>query len=115
MNWTWASMQKSRQWFFAAATLIMSITVAFAQSSPQDYPQWRGPMRDGAASAFAASKAWPEKLTRHWKVEVGEGYATPLVIGQSGDWFARRGGKVRVTALKVATGRTRWDEGLTAH
>src|SRR5215813_10510159 len=58
MNWAWASMQQSRQWFFAAATLIMSITLAFAQSSPQDYPQWRGPMRDGAASAFAAPKAW---------------------------------------------------------
>ena len=114
MNWTWASMQQSRQWFFAAATLIMSITVAFAQSSPQDYPQWRGPMRDGAASAFAAPKAWPEKLTRHWKVEVGEGYATPLVIGQIVYCFARRGDNEVMSALKVATGKILWQTAYPA-
>ncbi len=36
----------------------------------QDYPQWRGPHRDGAASDFVAPKNWPEKLTRRWTVEV---------------------------------------------
>ena len=26
-------------------------------------------------------EVWPEKLKSVWKVEVGEGYATPLVAG----------------------------------
>jgi hypothetical protein len=36
--------------------------------------------RDGAASAFIEPRAWPDTLTRRWKTEVGEGYATPIVI-----------------------------------
>jgi hypothetical protein len=37
---------------FAVVVLIGSANPAFAQSSPRDYPQWRGQNRDGAASAF---------------------------------------------------------------
>ena len=40
-------------------------TTAVAQNAPQDYPQWRGKNRDGAASAFSEPKSWPEKLTRY--------------------------------------------------
>jgi outer membrane protein assembly factor BamB len=43
----------------------------------QDWPQWRGPNRDGAAP-FREPKAWPEKLTVKWKVSAGEGYASPI-------------------------------------
>ncbi|HEY7182658.1 MAG TPA: hypothetical protein VIC84_14615 [Blastocatellia bacterium] len=64
--------------FIIAAVLIGTATTVLAQSSTQDYPQWRGPNRDGAASGFTEPKAWPEKLTRRWKVEVGEGCATPI-------------------------------------
>ena len=58
--------------------------------SPKDYPQWRGRDRDGSASAFTEPGKWPDELTRRWKVEVGEGYATPLVIGDSVYLFTRR-------------------------
>ena len=45
-----------------------------------DWPQWRGPNRDGSAPSFTIPKAWPEKLTERWKVEVGIGYATPVIV-----------------------------------
>ena len=35
----------------------------------QDWPQWRGPSRDGVAK-IRAPRTWPEKLTTKWKVEV---------------------------------------------
>src|SRR5438067_13501433 len=61
----------------AAAGLSASL---LAQSASLDYTQWRGPNRDGSAAAFAEPKAWPDTLTRQWKVDVGLGYATPLVV-----------------------------------
>src|SRR6266852_6295430 len=62
-----------------AVALIGSV-IAVAQSYPRDYPQWRGRNRDGEASAFLPPKTWPEKLTRRWRVDVGEGYGTPILV-----------------------------------
>ena len=50
-------------------------------AAAQDHPGWAGPLRDGIAAAFRAPAAWPERLTRRWRVEVGEGYATPVLAG----------------------------------
>jgi outer membrane protein assembly factor BamB len=92
----------------SAAVLFACAGAAAAQSSPQDYPQWRGPNRDGAASAFAEPASWPETLTRRWKVEVGEGYATPLVVADTVYVFTRRNGTEVMTALEARTGKERW-------
>jgi len=97
-----------RSLFMAAAVLIVSAAGGWAQGSPQDYPQWRGRNRDGAASGFKEPKAWPEKLTRRWKVEVGEGYATPIVVGKTVYAFTRRDGAETITALDAATGKLIW-------
>lgn len=84
------------------------IRAASAQSSPQDYPQWRGQNRNGSASAFAVPKVWPDKLTRRWKVEIGEGYATPLVVGKTVYSFSRQNGDEVMTALDAETGKVIW-------
>ncbi len=107
-------LQLLRSLLGTIAVLIWSSTVVLAQSSPQDYPQWRGRNRDGAASGFSEPKAWPEKLTRRWKVEVGEGYATPIVVGQRVYAFARRDGKEALLSLDAATGKIVWQTGYTA-
>lgn len=89
-------------------------TTAVAQNAPQDYPQWRGKNRDGAASAFSEPKSWPEKLTREWKVEVGEGYATPIVVGKTVYSFSRREGNEVMLALDAATGKVVWQTAYPA-
>src|SRR5262245_3356964 len=94
--------------FVAAVAFGGFVVTAFAQSSAQDYPQWRGRTRDGAASGFIAPKVWPEKLTRRWKVEVGEGYATPIVVGKTVYAFTRRDGAETMTALDATTGKLIW-------
>jgi outer membrane protein assembly factor BamB len=81
---------------------------AAAGSDPRDYPQWRGVNRDGAASAFAAPATWPDSLKRQWKVDIGEGYATPLVVGRTVYTFTRRDGQEVMTALDAASGKERW-------
>jgi outer membrane protein assembly factor BamB len=98
----------------ALAAVIAGAFIAAAQSLPQDYPQWLGQNRDGSASAFAEPKVWPEKLIRRWKVVVGEGYATPLVIGNTVYSFTRQNGDEVMTALNAETGKTIWQTNYPA-
>src|SRR6185295_12668777 len=92
----------------ACALLLLAYTEVVAQQSLKDYPQWRGRNRDGAASKFSEPTSWPEKLTRRWKVIVGEGYATPIVVGNTVYSFTRRDGNEVMMALNAATGGIMW-------
>jgi outer membrane protein assembly factor BamB len=96
------------RWFVGGVVLIGCAGTAAAQSSPRDYPQWRGLNRDGAASAFSEPASWPDTLTRRWKVDVGEGYATPLVVANAVYVFTRRNGTEVMTALNAETGNELW-------
>jgi outer membrane protein assembly factor BamB len=97
-----------------AVLLIGAAGRGFGQSPTLDYTQWRGRDRDGSASGFTAPPSWPESLTRRWKVTVGEGYATPIVVGDRVYVFARRDGREELTALDAATGTEIWRAGYAA-
>jgi outer membrane protein assembly factor BamB len=79
-----------------------------AQRGSRDYVQWRGQQRDGSASAFVEPKQWPDALTRRWRVDVGEGYATPLIVGDIVYVLTRLNEQEGITALDASTGRQRW-------
>jgi len=74
----------------------------------QNWPQWRGPNRDGAITGFNEPAAWPETLRQQWKIEVGTGYATPLLVGDRLYVFSRIGEAEVMQALDPATGKTIW-------
>jgi outer membrane protein assembly factor BamB len=46
-----------------------------------DWPQWRGPNRDGVVHGVSVPAKWPKALKEEWKVEVGKGVASPVVVG----------------------------------
>lgn len=77
----------------------------------QDWPQWRGPNRDGAMASFREPATWPEALKSQWKVEVGLGYATPLLVGQRLYLFTRQGEEEVMSALDPSTGKVIWRTG----
>jgi len=79
-----------------------------AQRPSPDYVQWRGAQRDGSASAFVEPKQWPDALTRRWKVDVGEGYGSALIVGDVVYVFTRLDEQEGITALDSSTGRQRW-------
>jgi hypothetical protein len=108
-----ASEKRARLTRLTSLLIVMCTTIGALGVSPfaqnvLDYPQWRGQARDGAAAGFIEPGAWPQALKRLWKVDVGEGYATPLVIGDVVYVFTRRDEQEVVTALDAATGRQRW-------
>src|SRR5262245_35461510 len=97
----------TRAGLMVAVVAALSGVVA-AQNASLDYTQWRGPNRDGSTASFTEPKSWPESLTLKWKVEVGLGYATPLVVGDRLYMFSRQGENEVMSALESATGKTIW-------
>jgi outer membrane protein assembly factor BamB len=97
-----------------AASLACFVAGATGALWAQDYPQWRGRDRNGDAIGFRVPDSWPGALTRRWRVEVGEGYAAPLVVGDTVFVFARRGDEEVLAALEAATGAERWRSGYRA-
>jgi len=79
----------------------------------QDWPQWRGPDRDGAVR-FIEPKVWPEKLTSKWKVPVGDGYASPLFAAGRIFQFARQGNDEVAMSIDPGTGKVLWRESYSA-
>ena len=79
----------------------------------EDWPQWRGPNRDGQIR-FTEPKTWPEKLTTKWKITVGEGYASPLLAGGRILQFARQGDDEVAMAIDPANGKILWRQSYPA-
>jgi len=97
-----------RTFLIGVAAVIGVASAVGGQSRPADWPQWRGPNRDGAVASFVEPKAWPEQLTRKWKVDVGIGYATPILIGNRIFVYSRRDDDETLTALEAETGKAIW-------
>lgn len=87
------------------------LALALTHTLGQDWPQWRGPNRDGKAAAFTAPAAWPKELAAKWKVTVGDGVATPALVGDRLYVFARQEGKEILRCLEAGTGKELWSEG----
>jgi outer membrane protein assembly factor BamB len=97
-------------------TLVPLAVLAGALASPTgaaDWPQWRGPARDGRA-LLGDRPTYPEALTPAWRVAVGEGHASPLVVGDRVYVFARESEEEAVQCLDLATGRRLWRQAYLA-
>lgn len=85
--------------------------ISQAQQKPAapgtDWPQWRGPRRDGSIDA-ALPAQWPEALKQRWEIPVGIGHASPVVAGDRIVVIAREGEQEIVRALDVASGKEAW-------
>src|SRR5262245_12331288 len=73
-----------------------------------DWPQWRGPNRDGVIHGVKVPDKWPETLQEEWKVPVGEGYASPVVVGGNVYVFTRQKEDEVVLCFEVASGKEVW-------
>ncbi|UCG59684.1 MAG: PQQ-like beta-propeller repeat protein [Phycisphaerales bacterium] len=74
----------------------------------QDWPQWRGPNRDGKVKGFNAPQKWPTELTQKWKKAVGPADATPALVGDKLYVVARQGDDEVTLCLNAANGEQVW-------
>jgi outer membrane protein assembly factor BamB len=83
---------------------------ARAGAGPADWPQWRGPARDGQVTGAA----WPDKLDANhlrplWRVPLGPSYSGPIVCGDRVFTTETKDKKFEVvTAYDRHTGRELW-------
>jgi outer membrane protein assembly factor BamB len=97
--------KKNLSMFFMVGCLILMFTGwAFAQ----DWPQWRGPNRDGKVTGFTAPKEWPKELTQKWRITVGLGDSTPALVGDKIYVFARQGDEEVMLCLDAGSGKELW-------
>ena len=89
------------------AILLAGFTITVSASQ---WPQWRGPNRDGVVAKANVPAAWPEKLAPKWKQTVGEGYASPVVGDGRVYVHSRQDPDEVVTALDLATGKPVWTQ-----
>jgi outer membrane protein assembly factor BamB len=99
------AMASERAGRVVGAAAVLSLAAA---ALSQDWPQWRGPNRDGVAHGVQVPARWPRALTEEWKAEVGEGIASPVVAGGSVYVFARQAGDEVLRCLDLTGGKERW-------
>lgn len=74
----------------------------------EDWPQWRGPNRDGVVPASAVPTSWPRDLKLKWKCATGSGYASPVVSQGAAFVFARSGENETLTRVGLSDGKPVW-------
>jgi outer membrane protein assembly factor BamB len=72
------------------------------------WPQWRGPNRDGIVASANVPTSWPETPTLRWKQTIGEGYSSPVVSGSRVFVHSRRDPEEVVSAFDLASGKPLW-------
>lgn len=95
-------------------TGICLIAISASCVVAQDWPQWRGPNRDGKVTGFTAPQTWPTELKQKWSVPVGLGDATPALVGDKLYVFTRQGDDEVTTCLDAGSGKELWNEKYAA-
>jgi outer membrane protein assembly factor BamB len=91
-------------------SLAIVLLLAATAANAQEWTQWRGPARDGSVSAKNAPAAWPETLKRSWRVEIGEGYSSPVVAGGRAFVHGRKDPEEVVVSINLADGKVLWQQ-----
>lgn len=87
---------------------LVALGILPLRAASDDWPQWRGPNRTGVVAATAAPTTWPEKLSKGWNLEVGEGYSSPVAADGRVFVHSRRDPEEVVSAVDLATGKILW-------
>ncbi|MEE8137765.1 MAG: PQQ-binding-like beta-propeller repeat protein [Thermoanaerobaculia bacterium] len=78
-------------------------------AAPNDWPQWRGPNRDGVSRETGLLKSWPTAGPRVlWRTSLGEGYSGISVVGSSLFTLYSDRESEYVVSLDAATGKESW-------
>lgn len=96
----------------AVGLLIVALTSTTLVA--QNWPQWRGPNRDGTAQGVTVPSTWPEQPKLVWKVDVGVGHSSPVVADGRAYAFGRVGEEEIVSAVDLETGKVLWSSRYAA-
>lgn len=93
-----------------AFLVVLFLLLVAPAVTAQEWTQWRGPARNGFVGEKNAPANWPEKLDRVWRVEIGEGYSSPVVAAGRVFVHSRRDPQEVVTAVSLSDGKVLWEQ-----
>ncbi|HUR52763.1 MAG TPA: PQQ-binding-like beta-propeller repeat protein [Gemmataceae bacterium] len=90
--------------------VLASAFLVAATATAADWPQWRGPTRDGISTETGLLKTWPmEGPPVAWTAKgLGLGFGTPIVVEGKIYGIGSRDGRDGVWAVKEADGKEIW-------
>ena len=88
--------------------LVLQAVFGCLSSTASDWPQWRGPNRDGHALEESLLATLPSELKPIWKRPVGTGFSAPVVAGEVLIYLDEQGGRETAHALAPSTGVELW-------
>jgi outer membrane protein assembly factor BamB len=90
---------------------ISSLSMALSSRALDDWPQWRGPRRDGVSAERGLLKEWPAGGPPvAWRVQgAGDGYSSFAVAGGRLFTLGARGNTEYVLAFDAASGKRVWE------
>ena len=92
----------------ALVSFLLSLAGSGRGATP-DWPQWRGPARDGhAAPGVAIPTRLPATPKIVWRVNVGGGFSSPVVVEDSLVYLDENGQQEVAHRLDPKTGREFW-------
>jgi outer membrane protein assembly factor BamB len=95
----------------APLLVTLSLTSGVVGIAADDWPQWRGPRRDGVSKETGLLKNWPANGPRlAWRINgTGEGYSSFAVAGGRLYTLGARQNTEYVFAFDAATGKKVWE------
>ena len=89
---------------------VLPLLTASAFSATADWPQWRGPNRDGVSAEIGLLKEWPTEGPKlAWQTKgLGKGMGSIAISGGKIFTLSQRPGGQFVVAYEVATQRELW-------
>ncbi len=95
--------------FLGTILLGTTFLIPYSATSAQDWPQMMGPERSGQAIGHPPLDThWAQHLPLSWKVEIGSGYAGPVVVGEQVLVMHRIDKEEVLEALALSDGQSLW-------
>ncbi len=104
------SIRRSTMTLITAACVV-SLSALVSNRGLDDWPQWRGPNRDGVSAEKGLLQDWPAGgPPLAWKASgAGEGYSSFAASNGRLYTLGARGGTEYVVAFDIATGKRLWE------
>jgi outer membrane protein assembly factor BamB len=96
---------------FVVGTAVLSLPVVVSKRAMDDWPQWRGPNRDGKSAETGLLKDWPQGgPPLAWRATgAGEGYSSFALSQGKLYTLGARGDTEYVIAYDAASGKRLWE------
>jgi outer membrane protein assembly factor BamB len=100
----------NRRWLTRLLIPLALISLTATGLKSTDFPQWRGPNRDGHSPEIGLLQEWPTNGPKLlWQVNhLGAGYSTPAIVGDRIYLLSNEGSEESVIALSTTDGSRIW-------